>query len=79
MNDNWKTLKSISIDVGENNFIEINLKEPPRGTDSLIGISKGWYNDNGDKRYKTNILFNIAKADRVIKAIKELKNGHKSN
>lgn len=53
----WKTLKQETMEAGGNNFIELNLKQPPEGDNLFIGISKGWYTDDGQKRYKSNILF----------------------
>lgn len=68
----WKTLKQETVEVGGNNFIEINLKQPPEGDNLLIGISKGWFTENGQKRYKTNILFSLEKKDELIEKINEV-------
>lgn len=65
----WKTLKQETVEVGGNNFIEINLKQPPEGGNFLVGISKGWFTENGQKRYKTNILFSLDKKDEIIEKI----------
>ncbi len=68
----WKTLKSKTIKVGSDNFVEINLKQPPGGENLLLAISKGWFSQNGDKRYKTNILIRRDKKDNLINAINEV-------
>ena len=68
----WKTLKSQIVEAGGNNFIEITLKNPPEGDTEFIGISKGWTNDDGQKRYKTNILFDKQKKDDIIKALEDV-------
>ena len=68
----WKTLKQETIEAGGNNFIEINLKQPPEGESNLIGISKGWYTPDGQKRYKANILFSREKRDEIIKLLQEI-------
>ena len=68
----WKTLKQKIIDVGGNNFIEVNLKQPPEADKMLVGISKGWYTEDKEKRYKTNILFSKDKVDEIIAGIKEM-------
>lgn len=68
----WKTLKQETIEVGGNNFLEINLKQPPEGENYLIGFSKGWFTDDGKKRYKTNILFSREKKDDIIKILSEI-------
>lgn len=69
----WKTLKSEVIEVGANNFIEVNLKENPDGQE-LLGISKGWFTPDGDKRYKTNILISLDKVDELTEKIKSVTN-----
>lgn len=68
----WKTLKSQTVEAGGNNFIEITLKQPPEGDNTFIGISKGWTTEEGQKRYKTNILFAREKKEELIKAINEI-------
>lgn len=69
----WKTLKQETIDAGGNNFLEINLKQPPEGDSILIGISKGWYSQDNQKRYKSNILFSPEKIDDLIEVLKNMK------
>ncbi len=68
----WKTLKQETIEVGGNNFVEVNLKQPPEGENLLIGISKGWFTDDGQKRYKNNILFSRDKKDELVKILLEI-------
>ncbi len=68
----WKTLKQEIVDVGGNNFIEVNIKQPPENDNLLIGISKGWYTQDGEKRYKTNILFSRDKKEELLKVISEI-------
>lgn len=68
----WKTLKQETIEAGGNNFLEINVKQPPEGDNQLIGISKGWFTDDGEKRYKTNILFSKEKRDELVKILQEI-------
>lgn len=68
----WKTLKEQTIEVGGNNFIEVNIKQPPESDNMLIGISKGWFTPEGQKRYKANILFGKEKKDELIKVLSEI-------
>ena len=68
----WKTLKQKTIDLNGNNFIEINLKQPPESENLLIGISKGWFRDDGEKQYKSNIVFSKDKKDELIKILQEI-------
>lgn len=68
----WKTLEVETIEVGGNNFIEVNLKQPPEGDEVLYGISKGWFNESNQKRYKSNILFSQDAKDKLIEALNTL-------
>ncbi len=70
----WKTLKKEDIQIGGNQFLEITLKKPPEGDTIFVGISKGWTTDDGEKRYKTNILFDKEKAKEIAKIIEEIAN-----
>ena len=65
----WKTIKQETMEAGANNFIEVNLKQPPEGENTFIGISKGWFTDDGQKRYKSNILFTKDKREELIKLL----------
>lgn len=68
----WKTLKQETMEAGGNNFIEINLKQPPEGENMFVGISKGWYTDDGQKRYKSNILFSKDKKKEFIELLEKV-------
>lgn len=68
----WKTLKQETVEAGGNNFIEINIKQPPEGDNLLIGLSKGWVTESGEKRYKSNILFSRDKKEEIIKILNEI-------
>lgn len=68
----WKTLKQETVEAGGNNFIEINVKQPPESENYLIGLSKGWVTDSGEKRYKTNILFSRDKKEEIVKILDEI-------
>lgn len=68
----WKTLKQETIEIGSNNFIEVTLKQPPEGDNVLVGLTKGWYNQDKEKRYKANILFSKEKVQEVLEALKKI-------
>jgi len=68
----WKTKKTEIVDAGGNNFIEVTLKESPEGEDMFIGFSKGWINFEGEKRYKSNILFKVAQKEAIFNAIESV-------
>ena len=65
----WETLKREEVEAGGNNFIEVTLKRHPERDNLFVGISKGWMTDDGQKRYKTNILFTKDKAGNIVDAI----------
>lgn len=68
----WETLKEKTVEVGGNNFIEIGVKKAPDGDTMFIGISKGWFTEDKQKRYKVNILFGLEKKDEVVEALKNI-------
>ncbi len=68
----WKTIKSESIETGRNNFIEVSLKEAPETKNIFISISKGWINNEGMKRYKSNILITKEKVNELLEAIEKI-------
>ncbi len=68
----WETLKREEVEAGGNNFIEITLKRHPERDNLFVGISKGWTTDDGQKRYKTNILFTRDKTDSIVEAISKV-------
>jgi hypothetical protein len=68
----WELIKEETVEAGGNNFIEINMKKPPEGDNYLIGIARGWFTDEGQKRYKTNIMFSRDKKDQVVEHLKNI-------
>ncbi len=73
----FKTLKSYSINFGTRNFIELALKEATDGTEvnRFISISKGYTDQEGNKRYKKSLGFAVNEEviDFLIKSFPELK------
>lgn len=70
----WKILNQETLDLENGNFIEISLKQPPESEEILIGISKGWYNENKIKKYKSNILLNKNKKKDLINLLSKIDN-----
>ena len=68
----WKTIKKKEIPTYGNNFVEVTLKEAPDGENVYVGISKGWKTEEGENRYKANILIAKDKREEIIEAIKEM-------
>lgn len=68
----WTTLKNEHMEAGGNNFIEVSLKQPPEGDNLFIGISKGWITEDGQKRYKSNILFTKDKKKQFIELMEKV-------
>ncbi len=73
----FKTLKSYSVDFGTRNFIELALKEAKEGdeTNRFISISKGYTDQQGNKRYKRSLGFAVNEEviDFFIKTFPEIK------
>lgn len=70
----WNVLKREEFDVGERgDFIEITLKEHPESGENLYGISKGWKNLKGFKKYKSNIIMSKESVDTLISTLNSLK------
>lgn len=38
----------------------------------LIGLSKGWFTADKQKKYKANILFSREKKDKIIEALSKI-------
>ena len=68
----WKTLKQETVEAGGNNFIEVSLKQPPEGENLFIGVSKGWYTPDQQKRYKSNILFPKERKQEIVDLINSI-------
>ena len=68
----WKSLKTETIEAGGNNFVEISLREPPEGDVKFLAFSKGWKTDDGEKRYKSNVLIPEEKAKELLEAIEKV-------
>lgn len=67
----YTTIKSDEYKYG-NNFIEVARKKVEEA--EFISVSKGFYNRNGDKKYKSSIGFPDDKAlrDFLVKNLQEL-------
>lgn len=53
----YETIKSFEKKYGTKNFIEIALKKIAGGADQFISLAKGYYDANGNKRYKKSFGF----------------------
>ena len=53
---NFKTVKSFEQKYGARNFLEVALKELDDGT-QIITVSKGFMDNNGNKRYRRSLGF----------------------
>jgi hypothetical protein len=73
----FKTLKSYSIEFGTRNFLEVALKSASEGKEEnlFISISKGYSDQEGNKKYKRSLGFAIDNKviDFLIKSLPELK------
>jgi hypothetical protein len=70
----FKTIKSKEIQYGRSGFLEVARKQVKgNGGIEFIQISKGFYTNAGDRRYKNGVaLPTEVKLDDVIKTIKSL-------
>ena len=53
----YETMESFEKKYGTKNFIEIALKKVSGTEDKFISISKGYFDANGNKRYKRSFGF----------------------
>jgi len=60
----FETLKSKEVRFGNNNFIEVARKKAiaETGENEFISISRGFYAQNGDKKYKKSFTVPLDKA-----------------
>lgn len=65
----FETVKSDDVRFGENEFIEVAVKRAlsGEGADTFISFSRGYINEDGDKRYKSN--FSVPHDPEVVAAI----------
>ena len=69
----WKVIRKEEFDLdNEGNFIEISLKEHPISNELLYGISKGWKNKEGFKKYKSNIVVSNENRIKLIKLLRDI-------
>ncbi|MFT4244020.1 MAG: hypothetical protein ACMXYB_01030 [Candidatus Woesearchaeota archaeon] len=65
--EEWKVLSKEEFELDtEGNFLEVSLKEHPINQELLYGISKGWKNKKGFKKYKSNIILSKKNKDKLI-------------
>ncbi len=71
----FETIKSKEVKFGNNNFIEVARKKAKTedGENEFISISRGYFNQEGQKRFKTSIALPVEDAvvEDVIKGLKE--------
>lgn len=69
----WKVISKEEFDLDtEGNFIEVSLKEHPLSNELLYGISKGWKNKEGFKKYKSNIIISNENKNKLIELLTKL-------
>ncbi len=72
----FQTIKAEEIKFGRNNFLEVARKvaKTPEGDNEFVSISKGFYQPDGSKRFKTS--FTLPKEAEVLaevsRALKEV-------
>ena len=72
----FETLKSEEIKFGKNNFIEVSKRKAvtPAGENEFIAVSRGYYLDDGSKRWRASIALPVEKEKRekIASLIKSL-------
>ncbi len=63
----FETIKETTFDYGSNNFIEISRKRVTgeNGVTEFINFSKGFYNDDQEKTYKSGFGFSADNEEAV--------------
>lgn len=70
----WNVIEKKEFEVGDRgDFIEITLKEHPENKEILYGISKGWKNLKGFKKYKSNIIMSQDSVNKLIYTLNSFK------
>ncbi|MFP4402347.1 MAG: hypothetical protein ACLFPL_03875 [Candidatus Nanoarchaeia archaeon] len=69
----WNVVKKIEFDVNDKgDFVEVSSKEHPSTGEIVYGISKGWKNLKGFKKYKSNIILSKNGKDELISHLQSL-------
>lgn len=65
----FETIESTEVKFGNNNFIEIGRKKAvtPEGENEFISLSRGFFTQSGEKRYKKN--FAIPNDPEILKKV----------
>ncbi|MDY6770823.1 MAG: hypothetical protein SV186_02570 [Candidatus Nanohaloarchaea archaeon] len=67
----FETVRSDEVEFGDGEFIEVAVKRAVsgEGEDQFISLTRGYVNEEGDKRYKSN--FSIPRQDDVVTFLAE--------
>lgn len=72
----FETLETKEIKFGVNKFVEVARKKAktPEGENEFISISKGFFTQTGEKRFKNALGFEANKniINKLVKALKEI-------
>jgi len=75
----FETIESTEVKFGNNNFIEIGKKKAvtEEGENEFISLSRGFFTQDGQKRYKKNFAIpnDSAVLNKIIKALEDLNTG----
>jgi len=78
----FETIESTEVKFGNNNFIEIGKKKAvtEEGENEFISLSRGFFTQDGQKRYKKNFAIpnDSAVLNKIIKALENLNTGDSS-
>ena len=72
----FKTIESVDIKFGNNNFIEVGKKVAvtEEGENEFISLSRGFFTPDGQRRYKKNFAIPSDREvlDQIIDALKKM-------
>ncbi len=72
----FETMETKEIKFGKNNFIEVARKKAitQEGENEFLSISRGYYNQENEKRYKANIAMPYEKdfINNLVEALKSI-------
>ena len=73
-NVQFEAINTKEIKFGRNNFLEIARKKAvtEEGENHFISISRGFYTQDNQKRFRNSIAFPPEEAENVLNALKEV-------
>ncbi len=73
-NVQFEALKTTEIKFGRNNFLEVARKKAvtEEGENEFVSISRGFYTQDNQKRFRNSIAFPPSELEAVLKALNDM-------